>query len=300
MVHSQVGRQSLTSHLIPATSVARYTAAPAATTVAAAKSLQENIRDVLGNSYETFLQGSYKNDTGVPDLNDVDVVALRKRTTSAVFTGQIATHPISWDQIFREVQEALEASHHYRGKTERGDKCIKVNTSFHADVIPAVRIGDVTTDPVAVYSFREGSERKNFPRIHYAQNVAKQAATAGAYKPTVRMFKQWVRNWFPWTDTAPSFYVECLIHSLPDDRFTPDPAATFLLVGDHVVNRLNRNSVIMSVAGDKDILQSAEWEPAKFETFQAQLANSVHLVALAFGASSSGEADQSWQQAFNE
>jgi hypothetical protein len=55
--------------------------------VAAAKSVQETIRSVLGGDYETFLQGSYRNDTGVPDLNDVDVVALRKWTTSAVFGG---------------------------------------------------------------------------------------------------------------------------------------------------------------------------------------------------------------------
>lgn len=300
MVQSQLGQTLPTSHLISASAAARYTAAPAATTVTAAKSLQESIRDVLGSGYETFLQGSYKNDTGIPDLNDVDVVALRKWTTSTVFTGQIATNPISWDQIFREVQEALEASHHYRGKTERGDKCIKVNTIFHADVIPAVCIGDVSTDPIAVYSFRQGRERKNFPRVHYANNVSKQARTRDSYKPTVRMFKRWVRNWFPGTDTAPSFYVECLIHSVPDDKFSLDPVASFLLVGSYIVNQLSRSSVIMSVAGDKDILTSAEWDPAKFEVFQSQLALSVSLAAQAIIATSIDEANQYWRQAFNE
>jgi len=289
-----------TRHLIPASAIARYTAAPAPTTVAAAKSLQESICNVLGSGYETFLQGSYRNDTGIPDLNDVDIVALRKWTTSAVFNGPQSGHSISWEQIFQEVQNALEASYHYRGKTHRGDKCIKVDTNFKADVIPAVRIGDVATDPIAVYSFREQSERKNSPRDHYANNVAKQTRTGGAYKPTVRMFKRWVRNWFPWTDTAPSFYVECLIHSVPDDQFDSDPAASFLLVGNYIVNQINRYSVILSVAGDKDILTSAEWDPSKFETFQAQLAMSVRLVALAFSATSSNEANRYWQLAFNE
>lgn len=300
MIQSRIGQPATARHLIPTTAVDRYAAAPAATTVTAAKCLQESIRDVLGGGYETFLQGSYKNDTGIPDLNDVDVVALRKETTSTVFTGKIASTSISWDQIFQELQNALEASYHYRGKTKRGDKCVKVNTNFNADVIPAVRIGDVATDPIAVYSFREQRERKNFPRDHYANNVRKQARTLNAYKPTVRMFKRWARNWFPWTDTAPSFYVECLIHSVPDDKFTSDPAASFLLVGNYIVSELHWYSEIMSVAGDKDILTSTEWEPAKFETFQTRLALSVNLSVRAFNATSSTEANQYWRQAFNE
>jgi len=43
------------SHLISVQAASRYTAAPAQTTVMAVKSLHENIRAVL---YETFLQGS--------------------------------------------------------------------------------------------------------------------------------------------------------------------------------------------------------------------------------------------------
>jgi hypothetical protein len=94
--------------------------------------------------------------------------------------------------------------------------------------------------------------------------------------------------------------VECLIHSVPDEKFSSDAAASFLLLGDYIVNKLNRNAVILSVAGDKDILMSSEWDPAKFEAFQAQLARSVNLVARAFNATSSAEASQYWRQAFNE
>lgn len=300
MFQSLAGQLAMTRHFIPSTDTARYTEAPAATTVAAAKSLQESIRYVLGGGYETFLQGSYKNDTGIPDLNDVDVVALRKWTTSSVVTGQIAINPISWEQIFQEVQNALEASYHYAGKTECGDKCIRVNTVFKADVIPAVCIGTIEADPIAVYSFREGRERQNFPRDHFANNVTKQVRTGSAYKPVVRMFKRWASNWFSGTDSAPSFYIECLIHSVPDDKFVSDPAASFLLIGDYVRNQINRYSVIPSVAGDKDILLSSEWNPTLFEAFQAQLAISVQRVGLAFAATSNNEASHYWRQAFNE
>jgi hypothetical protein len=288
------------THLIPDTVARRYTAAPASTTVTAAKTLQETIRSVLGSDYETFLQGSYKNDTGVPDLNDVDVVAQRKSYYSTHFTGKVATNPVPWDTIFQQVHDRLEASHHYRGKTKRGDKCIKVNTNFRADVIPAICIADVEDDPIAVYSFRERGERKNYPRDHYERNTEKQARTADNYKASVRMFKRWARNWFAGTDIAPSFYIECLIHGVPDGLFTSDPPATFLLVADHIVNKLDRNDVIWSVAGDKDILTSAEWSPTKFETFQAQLGQSLTRVGQAFNTTSGWRAERFWGEAFNE
>ncbi|MDP9472586.1 MAG: nucleotidyltransferase [Chloroflexota bacterium] len=292
----------MADHLIPSTAVARYTAAPSPTTVSAAKSLQENIRSVLGADYETFLQGSYKNDTGIPDLNDVDIVAIRKQTRSAVFTPGIgSTNPISWERIFAEVQGRLEASHHYRGKTEIGDKCIKVHTNFEADVVPAVQIGDdYRTDPIAIYSFREGRERKNFPRVHAARNTQKHQVTNETYKPTVRMFKRWVRNWFPDPNIAPSFYVECLIHAVPNERFHSDMAWTFFTVGYWIESNITTSSVVMSVAGDKDILVPGEWRPERYEVFRAQLARSTTHALRALEATTVTDALNSWKRAFNE
>lgn len=85
-----------------------------------------------------------------------------------------------------------------------------------------------------------------------------------------------------------------------DDLFTSDPPGTFLLVADHIVNKLDRNDVIWSVAGDKDILTSAEWPPANFERFQAQLRQSLSLVGQSFNATSGWQAERLWREAFNE
>lgn len=50
-------------NLVPEGDAKRYEAAPPQSTIDAVKRLHSTIRDVLGSSYETFLQGSYKNDT---------------------------------------------------------------------------------------------------------------------------------------------------------------------------------------------------------------------------------------------
>ena len=60
-------------NLIPQETLDSYTAAPSDATVAAVKRLHENIRDILGADFETLLQGSYRNDTSISDLNDVDM-----------------------------------------------------------------------------------------------------------------------------------------------------------------------------------------------------------------------------------
>lgn len=289
------------NHLIPQSAIARYAAAPSDSTVAAVKSLHESIRDTLGDDYETFLQGSYRNDTGVADLNDVDIVAVRTSLTSSVFTNiTSSTNSVSWNSIFQAVQDALELSRHYKGKTKRGDKCITVSTNFSADVVPAVKIATDGSDPIAIYSFRERTERKNYPRVHYQNNVAKQARTSDAYKQTVRLFKRWARNWFTATKIAPSFYVECLVHSVPDRLFTGDGAVSFFLVGNHIVENISPSATVLSVAGDKDILVSSEWDAARYATFRRTLGQAVTLVGLALKASSAQSARTYWQQAFNE
>lgn len=288
------------AHLIPTSAIDRYTAAPPATTVASAVSLHENIRSLLGSGYETFLQGSYKNDTGVADINDVDVVAVRKNTRSGTFSGVVFDTRIPWTTIFDDIQNTLEANSAYKGKTERGDKCITVNTNFHADVVPAVKIDIEGNDPIAVFSFREGTERQNFPRIHYANNVGKQARTGDNYKATVRMFKRWTKNWFSGTKIAPSFYVECLLYGVPDNCFLPDKAWTFFAVAQHIIEKITRYTVVNSVAADKDILTSAEWDPDNFEKWKVQLERSVGKVALALQAKTEADARKYWREAFGE
>jgi hypothetical protein len=287
-------------HMISQSALDRYTASPSQTRTDAVKSLHETIRAVLGGEYETFLQGSYRNDTGVADINDVDIIALRTGLVSTHFTGVASTNSVPWTRIFADLQAALESAAQYRGKTQQGDKCIKVLTSINADVVPGVRIGTADADPVAVFSRREASERKNYPRQHYRIGVDKNYATNGAFKPSVRLFKHWARNWFVDPQTAPSFYLESLVHSRPNNEFALDAASAFVLLASGITKDVSRSSVVRTVAGDKDILVASEWNPDRFEVFKTQLNTSLGLAARAYSAKTSVEADRLWRSAFNE
>ena len=281
--------------------VARYAASPSQARVDQAKSLRADVRSALGADYQVFLQGSYRNNTGVAELNDVDIVALSKTVHSTVGRGP-AQYPISWDEIFSRVERRFDGHPRFAGLLERGDKCIKVDTSLSLDVVPAIYRHDPDYDPIEVYSFREACRRDNYPRDHRANGVIKndRQHTDGAFKPTVRLFKRWARDVLSDPAVAPSFYIECAVHHVPDSAFSTDLAVSFVGVGLYLLQDVTRSTVVNSVAGDKDILVESEWHPDKFEQFQRELTDSVISAGKAMRASTTTEANRLWRQAFGD
>ena len=107
--------------------------------------MQNYIQDLLGKAHHTFLQGSYRNDTAISDINDVDIVAIRLTTFSSLHSGRRFPSVISWDAIFTEIEDKLRNQRRYNWTVTRDDKCIKVRGAFNADVVPAVQVNDDRT-----------------------------------------------------------------------------------------------------------------------------------------------------------
>ena len=75
---------------------------------------------------------------------------------------------------------------------------------------------------------------------------------------------------------------------------------SFVRTGLYLLRHVTRHSVVMSVAGDKDILVDREWHPDRCEQFQAELTPSIIAAADALEATTSTEANRLWRQAFGE
>jgi hypothetical protein len=273
----------------------RYAAGPSAARRKAVKQLHENLRialEVWGDKeFETFLQGSYRNDTAIADINDVDIVALHMPSRSP------STHA-EWQSLFDRVARIIRSTKLVTGSVRLGDKCVKYEGALKADVVPAIRGAVLSSiDPVTIYSRSGRSERPNHPRDHYANGVRKQKATNDAYKPTVRLFKRWVRQ-YP-TLNAPSFYVECAVHSVPSSEFNAYLPLSLASVALKLCG-YSKYEYVPSVAGDKDILVDSEWRPSDFEKFQAKLLSDAKLVLDAMKANSASEADRLWRLAFGD
>jgi hypothetical protein len=290
-------------HLIQTSDVFKHTKSISDTKKTQVSNLQNHIQEILGSTHHTFLQGSYKNTTSISDINDVDIIAVRLSTYSSVHSGKRFSESIPWDTIFSEIEQKLKNQKLYIWTVSRKDKCIEVRTgTFKADIVPAVQVGeDHTVDPVAIYSFKDGVEKKNSPRLHHENGVAKHDATNQNYKPIVRMFKNWVANHFGDNSPVSSYHMESLVYGSPNDIFGSDHATSFFLVTDHIDKVLKqRDSLlfpIMSVCGTEDI--TLNWNIIDQQRFREKLGESLVSVAQAYRATTSADAKSYWDRAFN-
>lgn len=289
-------------HQIPNNLIEPLTKGPSQTKITQVSNLQNYIQSLLGDSHHTFLQGSYKNNTAISDINDVDIVAVRRITFSGTFSPIRAPQSILWDQIFSEIEEKLRRQSKYSWTVTRGDKCIKIRGAFNADVIPAVQVNpDPFIDPIVVYSFRSAREKINSPRIHYDNGVIKHQSTNEIYKLTVRIFKNWTKNHFNENnDIISSFKIESLVYNVENNNFYSDFPSTFFIVGNSILNKLTESSLpfsIPSVCGQENILES--WDPSNKDIFIDQLRESLNQVLNAYQAILQSEAENYWKAAFN-
>jgi len=221
--------------------------------VTTAKQTHESIRVALKAydwpkevRYEVYLQGSYKNDTNIRGDSDVDVVVQLNSTffenLPVNLKRQFGFRDASyrWEEFRSDVLTALR-NHYGPGRVREGRKSLKVQTPYlPADVVVSVQYHKYPEPPRSKDNFVEGmafwvrSEGRwviNYPKIHYENGVKKNEKTNKRYKPTVRMFKNARtylvdRGVIP-PDLAPSYFLECLLYNVPNDKFGPNLQSTF-------------------------------------------------------------------------
>jgi hypothetical protein len=269
----------------------QYSAGPSTTRTSQVQRVHQAIRSALGTAqFDTFLQGSYRNNTAIADINDVDIVALFKR--SGTLTAS------EWENLFSHIAGRVRAAG-LGGTASLGDKCVKFSGTLKADVVPAMYGTFSGADPVLIWSRRQRQSRQNFPRTHYDNGVLRNALTP-SYKPTVRLMKRWARQFGRAATTMPSFYLECAVHGVSTTKFDSYLPLSFLQVGREICSWNPRTKILKSVAGDKDVLVTHEWHPQNFNEFKALLEKDLTFVVSAINAATASEANRWWKLAFGE
>lgn len=291
------------AHNIPIQHIEKLTKAPSSTKISQASNLQNFIQKILGDTHHTFLQGSYKNNTSISDINDVDIMAIRLRTYSGPYSSIRVLSSILWDTIFTEIENKLKAQNLYQWTITRGDKCIKIKTSsFSADVVPAVQVeSDHLIDPIAIYSFGSGMEKLNYPKAHEKNNIEKHKQTNQNFKPMVRMLKNWTNNHFNDKKIIPSYHMESLVYGVDNECFSNDHALSFIFIADNINKKLNSRNVlpvkIPSVCGSEDI--TLNWPLIYRQDFNNKLSISLSNALSAYQHQNTYNAEQLWKRAFN-
>lgn len=198
-----------------------------------------------GMNYDVYLQGSYRNHTNIRADSDVDVVI----ESSAVCYSNLNEDEKQrlgiglgsygyWD--FRsEVLTALTSYYDVGMVDASGQKSITIASSGNrlaADVVPCITYQHYQNDVIVAegmtfWTLSSNQQIVNYPKLHIANGSAKNHGTNMHYKPAVRMFKN-ARNRIVASNPLlqgnyPSYFVECLLYNVPDNRFCSGFAQTY-------------------------------------------------------------------------
>jgi len=213
----------------------------------ASKQAHVSIRDALASytgwavesKYDIFLQGSYKNDTNLRRDSDVDIVVelatglqpqVAMRCDIQLEHNQ--AHKLAhkrWKSFRSHVLKALRFAYGVESVApgRKSLKLAKGKIPAPSDVVVTVRCGT----GIAIYLPDEHRWATSYPKQHHASGLIKEQDTNSRYKRTIRMFKaarnHLVENQAIRDGTAPSYFIECLLHNVPDDLFRSSLAQSY-------------------------------------------------------------------------
>jgi len=238
--------------------------------VTTSKTTHESIRTALksyewANSikFDVYLQGSYRNSTNIRGDSDVDVVvqlnphfyadiSALSETEKTLYQAAHSDAAYSWKDFRADVLRALR-DYYEASAVSEGNKAVKVvkgSNRLPSDVVICLHYRKYlrfhsTSDQqcvegIAFHTLKENRLVINFPKLHYDNGTKKNSETSGWYKQTVRVFKN-VRTYLidhnvVTKDLAPSYFLECLIYNVPDEKFGSNYQNTFCNVVNWLVD----------------------------------------------------------------
>jgi hypothetical protein len=236
--------------------------------IAGAVETYESIREALaahrwppGASYNVRLRGSYHNSTNIRADAAVDVLVELKSTYAYRVSSATAPEmtqctpdesPASYEwKEFNDDVLAVLTGRYGKPRISEAPRGIKVRTEhLVADVVPCVeyrrfkyfapsRLSEYVQG-IAFFLPRQLRWIVRYPDLHYENGLAKEEATSGRFKRTVRMFKSartylYERGHIAF-GLAPSYYLECLIYNVQEERFSDTLQRTYLDVLEAIVN----------------------------------------------------------------
>lgn len=266
-----------------------------------------SVKNTLNNSgspyylktFESFLQGSYGNDTNVYRDSDVDVVM---RLDSAWYhdanllpSDQYQAFERSYSGTANyglpdfKTQVAAWLGRQFNGVTV-GSKAIFIPGSGarrDCDVLVCARfkyyyrfssVNDESFTEGICFFLKDGTRIVNFPKQHSDNCTAKHKGTSQWFKPTVRIYKN-MRNYLVDSNKlkdgiAPSYFIEGMLWNVPSDKFGKRYEDTFVATFNYLVNA--DRSTFKCANGIYPLLQESShvsWSPVNCQAYLDALRN---------------------------
>jgi hypothetical protein len=248
----------------------------------------------------TFLQGSYRQQTAIYTIDDVDIVVLCNLSFPGIPGGFGRSY--GRDEIFRIIAAPLLGDDRYQDKVKYGPQsmCIKVDLGIKIEILPVVfKAGttDPNTEPFVLYRPESGRWEDGYARYHQGWLSAKNAVnrTQGNFIPAIKVLKH-IRSKFGLK--VVSFHIECLLHFLVDGIFLGGAADYISSIFSTIAAYRPEdwyNTRIMTPCGDRAIFTASEWGKQEWWKFHEVISACSSVAAIAIAAPTESKAIESWQ-----
>ncbi len=253
---------------------------------------------------QCFLQGSYKRDTAIHTINDVDIVALCSLSHTPM------ANQNTRDQIFKMVTEAIATNKTYRDKLQyrKRSVCIKVMLEgIKIEVLPTLRLKGKPYEYEPFYMFKpnedealDGYWQRTFARQHQHLCAQKNSTANGLFIPIIKVLKhlRFIDSYLNEQD-AVSFHVECLLYALKNSVFTGSSCECIESVLKALAGFTPDKADISGVkspCGDKEIFCSDEWSVVSYSRFHDSVSRWYKIAARANQQRDRDEAINEWKQ----
>lgn len=256
-----------------------------------------------------FLQGSYKRQTAIHTINDVDIVALCKLSYSS------NANQNTRDQMFQFIADSISKNNRYSDKIKfnKNSMCIKVLLSgIKIEVLPALREENMMFEHEPIYIFQpnineneEGFWRKTYARKHQQLCTQKNSSSNSFFVPMIKVIKHLrsVRTELSDSD-AFSFHIECLLYALRNSIYNKvaycDCIESVLKALDGFSPEKATSSGLKSPCGDKEIFSNSEWSFDSYLNFHNAVKNWKKIAIYANRQTDKNKAIDAWKELLGE
>ncbi|MFX0195987.1 MAG: hypothetical protein ACFFCW_07685 [Candidatus Hodarchaeota archaeon] len=270
---------------------------PGPEVVQTAKESHEELRNILEDDEqisqadpETYLSGSYARDTAIDDIKDVDIIMTINLDHSITSPDVV----VAWLQasLQKYYSEVLP-----QGRSVR----VTTDTGFHLDVVPA--------DPI---SRRDGPiwipdrEAKEWVTSHPKGQITfasdRNKATAGYYKPVIKIMKFWRDRLSSSEARVKSYILESLVAGfLVTEPSSYAHAVVYVLQDIIQKYSAHLNSAMVPKIPDPGypVTNVAKrWEFREFSAFLAAVKSSYKIAKAALDSANEDESIQLWRRLF--
>jgi hypothetical protein len=248
-----------------------------------------------------FLQGSYGQQTAIYTLRNVNIVALC-RVWQLPNQGTGVGEAWTRDRIFETIAQPFVNSLRYRRRVRYGptSMCVKIDGDVSLEILPAVYAAgntDSESEPFRLFRPETAQWVDGFARYHQRWLARKNGTdkTGGRFIPAIKVLKH-LRSHFG--HDAVSFYIECLLFSLPDTVFTGGPADYIPRVLAEIASTSAADwyaRAIKTPCGDRNIFAESEWTLSQWELFHRFVSDCARVAQVARDATNRETAIQTWQ-----